>query len=59
MSKVNVFIPPFFSNNDITDVLDLTFSVEHKNGNHMEVIDLKDNGREIDVTEENKKEYVQ
>jgi hypothetical protein len=45
--------------NDITDVLDLTFSVtEDKCGQIIER-DLKDNGRNIAVTEKNKLEYIQ
>ncbi|KAI7898890.1 E3 ubiquitin-protein ligase RSP5 [Cokeromyces recurvatus] len=44
--------------NDITDVLDLTFSVDDDRFGEMVTVDLKENGRNIDVTEENKKEYV-
>jgi len=44
--------------NDITDVLDLTFSTEDDRFGEKYTIDLKPNGREIPVTEENKKEYV-
>ena len=45
--------------NDITDVLDLTFSVtEDKYGQVVER-DLKENGRNIQVTEKNKLEYIQ
>lgn len=44
--------------NDITDVLDLTFSVtEDKYGQLIER-DLKENGRNIPVTEKNKMEYI-
>ncbi|KAI8890170.1 E3 ubiquitin-protein ligase pub1 [Backusella circina FSU 941] len=46
-------------NNDITDVLELTFSTDIKNGSRVDTIDLKKNGRNIHVTEKNKKEYVQ
>ncbi|GAN03456.1 ubiquitin-protein ligase [Mucor ambiguus] len=44
--------------NDITDVLDLTFSVDDDRFGEMVTVDLKDGGRDIEVTEENKKEYV-
>ncbi|KAI8973593.1 hypothetical protein BDF20DRAFT_883202 [Mycotypha africana] len=44
--------------NDITDVLDLTFSVDDDRFGEMVTVDLKENGRNIEVTEENKKEYV-
>jgi hypothetical protein len=45
--------------NDITDILDLTFSVtEDKCGQIIER-DLKENGRNISVTEKNKLEYIQ
>ncbi len=45
--------------NDITDVLDLTFSVtEDKYGQLIER-DLRENGRHIAVTEKNKHEYIQ
>ncbi|KAI9276603.1 hypothetical protein BY458DRAFT_505502 [Sporodiniella umbellata] len=44
--------------NDITDVLDLTFSVDDDRFGEMVTVDLIEGGRDIDVTEENKKEYV-
>lgn len=44
--------------NDITDVITETFSVEADDYGEQKIIDLKPNGREIPVTEENKKEYV-
>jgi len=44
--------------NDITDVLDLTFSLEIDEFGKKSIIDLKPNGRNIPVTEENKVEYV-
>ncbi|RUS30549.1 hypothetical protein BC938DRAFT_479257 [Jimgerdemannia flammicorona] len=44
--------------NDITDIMDLTFSVETDDFGKMKTVDLKPNGREIAVTEENKQEYV-
>lgn len=44
--------------NDITDIIDLTFSIETDDFGTTKVIDLKPNGRNIPVTEENKHEYV-
>lgn len=45
-------------NNDITDVLDMTFSLEVDDFGVQKVIDLKPNGRNIPVTEANKVEYI-
>jgi E3 ubiquitin-protein ligase NEDD4 len=45
--------------NDITDVLDLTFSTEDERFGETVTIDLKPNGQNIEVTNENKKEYVE
>lgn len=45
--------------NDITDALDLTFSVMDDNFGQKEELDLKPNGRNIPVTNENKLEYVE
>ncbi|ORY86772.1 hypothetical protein BCR37DRAFT_123533 [Protomyces lactucae-debilis] len=44
--------------NDITDVITETFSVERDDFGEVTIIDLIPNGREIPVTEENKQEYV-
>ena len=44
--------------NDLTDVIDTTFSVEHDSFGVLKVHELKKNGRNIQVTESNKKEYV-
>ena len=59
--------------NDITDIIDTTFSVEHDSFGcikvcypyncylyniNVKVHELKKNGRNIPVTEQNKKEYV-
>ncbi|KAF9976767.1 hypothetical protein BGZ73_007902 [Actinomortierella ambigua] len=44
--------------NDITDIVDETFSVETDDFGNTKVVDLKPNGRNIPVTEENKHEYV-
>lgn len=45
--------------NDITDVLDLTFSAEDERFGEIVEVDLKEGGRDIEVTEENKHEYVE
>lgn len=44
--------------NNIEDVLDLTFHTTHDEFGETRMIDLKPNGRNIAVTEENKEEYV-
>lgn len=44
--------------NDITDIIDTTFSVEHDSFGCLKVHELKKNGQNIAVTELNKKEYV-
>ncbi|KAG2180753.1 hypothetical protein INT44_003760 [Umbelopsis vinacea] len=44
--------------NDITDVLELTFSTDDDQFGEVVSVDLKENGENIEVTEENKKEYV-
>ena len=45
--------------NDITEIITETFSVETDDFGVNEVVDLVENGRHIPVTEENKHEYVQ
>ncbi|PPR04072.1 hypothetical protein CVT24_010645, partial [Panaeolus cyanescens] len=44
--------------NDITDVLDETFTTTEERFGELVTIELKPGGENIDVTEENKKEYV-
>ncbi|KAF4322348.1 hypothetical protein BBO99_00000042 [Phytophthora kernoviae] len=47
--------------NDITDILDETFSVEMEAAGPEKkttIVDLKENGRDIPVTDVNKKEYI-
>ncbi|KAK9768070.1 hypothetical protein K7432_001606 [Basidiobolus ranarum] len=44
--------------NDITDVLDLTFTAEDSRFGEVVSVELKPGGEDIPVTEENKKEYV-
>lgn len=45
-------------NNDPTDVIPETFSVETERFGEIEVVDLIENGRNIPLTEENKHDYV-
>ena len=45
--------------NSIEGILDLTFSAEDQRFGETVVVDLKENGRDIIVTDENKAEYVQ
>ncbi|XP_022096771.1 E3 ubiquitin-protein ligase HECW1-like isoform X2 [Acanthaster planci] len=44
--------------NDITDVLDLTFTVDEETFGQLVERELKPNGKNIPVTEKNKKEYI-
>lgn len=44
--------------NDITDVIENSFSVEDEKFGEVVTIDLKEDGRNIPVTEDNKKEYI-
>jgi E3 ubiquitin-protein ligase HUWE1 len=45
--------------NDITDIITETFSIESDDFGESRTIDLIENGRNIPVTDENKQEYVQ
>jgi E3 ubiquitin-protein ligase NEDD4 len=45
--------------NDITDVLEQTMSVEDEKFGEVVTVDLIANGRDIPVTQENKHEYVE
>jgi len=45
--------------NDITDIIDQTFSVDEEEFGQVITHDLCENGRNIPVTEENKKRYVE
>lgn len=45
--------------NDIENVLDITFSTEDERFGETVTVDLKPNGRTIEVTNENKKEYIE
>lgn len=46
-------------NNDIDGILDLTFAVEDDQFGKIVTVDLKPGGRDIPVTNENKREYVE
>lgn len=46
-------------NNDIDNILDITFSTEDERFGESTTVDLKPNGRDIEVTNENKKEYIE
>lgn len=48
-----------FRNNDIDNVLEITFSTEDERFGESTTVDLKPNGRNIEVTNENKKEYIE
>lgn len=45
--------------NDITDILDLTFSTEDDRFGELVTVDLKPDGQNIPVTNENKREYIE
>lgn len=45
-------------NNDITNVIDTTFTVQHNAFGQLQEHELKEGGKDIVVTEENKHEYV-
>ncbi|KAK5947146.1 hypothetical protein PMZ80_001293 [Knufia obscura] len=45
--------------NDITDILDQTFSVDDEQFGELKTVDLKPGGRDIPVTNDNKQEYVE
>jgi E3 ubiquitin-protein ligase NEDD4 len=47
------------SENDIEDALDLTFSTEDDRFGEVVTVDLKPDGQNMVVTNENKKEYVE
>ena len=44
--------------NDITDVIEDTFSITEEHFGEVVTVNLKENGENIEVTEENKREYV-
>ena len=48
----------FFSENNITNVIESTFSVENNSFGILKVHEKKHNGQQISVTVDNKKKYV-
>ena len=46
-------------NNSIDGILDLTFSVDDERFGELVTVDLKPGGRDIEVTDENKREYIE
>ncbi|GAA5919353.1 hypothetical protein JCM1841_004358 [Sporobolomyces salmonicolor] len=49
----------WMANNDITDILDLDFTSQYETFGALETLDLKPNGADVAVTEENKHEYIE
>ena len=49
----------FFRENDITDIVFQTFAVEHRSFGQIMSSNLKENGADLHVNQDNKKEYVQ
>lgn len=45
--------------NDITDVIEDTFSITEEHFGEVVTVDLKEGGRDVEVTEHNKKDYVE
>jgi E3 ubiquitin-protein ligase NEDD4 len=58
VSPEDEYILTVSSDNDINDILELTFSTEDDRFGESITIDLKPGGRDIEVTNENKKEYI-
>ncbi|KAI5190406.1 E3 ubiquitin-protein ligase HUWE1 [Nematocida minor] len=65
LSDVETLDPEFYRSlvwileNDIENVLEMTFSMEQDRFGITEIIDLKENGRNIALTNHNKREYVE
>lgn len=60
MYKIQVsYILMIPRNNDIDNILEITFSTEDERFGETVTVDLKPNGRNIEVTNENKKEYIE
>lgn len=53
-----MFSSSFCSENDITDIIDETFTTTEERFGEMVTIELKTGGADIEVNEENKKDYV-
>ena len=47
------------SENDITDIIEETFTTTEERFGELVTIELKPGGADVTVTEENKKEYVE
>lgn len=45
--------------NDITGVIEDTFSITEEHFGEVVTVDLKPGGRDVEVTEDNKKDYVE
>jgi len=64
-ADLEAFDPEYFSNlkwmldHDITDIVELHFAAESDELGQQKVVDLKPNGRNIKVTNDNKHEYIQ
>jgi len=64
-ADLEAFDPEYFSNlkwmldHDITNIIELFFSAESDDFGQQKVVDLKPNGRNLPVTNENKHEYIQ
>ncbi|KAH9385126.1 E3 ubiquitin-protein ligase HUWE1 [Nematocida major] len=65
LSDVETLDPEFYRSlvwileNDIENVLEMTFSMEQDQLGITKIIDLKENGRNIALTNQNKREYVE
>lgn len=53
-----ILVISIFRENDITGILHNTFAVDHEAFGELLHHELKPGGNDIEVTEENKKEYV-
>lgn len=64
-ADLEAFDPEYFSNlkwmldHDITNIVELTYSAESDELGQVKIVDLKPNGRNLPVTNENKYEYIQ
>ena len=57
---INSFLNQHYRNNDITEMdLNVTFSVNYEYMNELVTLDLKENGRCLEVDESNKNEFVE
>lgn len=58
-TAINPVFSSLPSENDITDIIDDSFCTTEERFGEMVTVDLKPGGRDVPVTEENKKEYVE